>query len=337
MSSYYIGKNGKQTGPFDEATIRQQIAAGTLGASDLCWREGMANWEAIGLVFNKTHEVGTPLPLNRPTGSTASCSHQLATFPVAIAVLLHYVTFGIFTLIWLNLMHGKMDRIRADDPSAGKAVGFCFIPFFNFYWIFFTYRRLCLRIDEQRALYGLPPGNLRGLATTVCIFQIIPYINFLLGYSISAPIFIGMMQSSVNQLVDISATTAPRATLPASLAPARGMSGGAIAAIVCACLIPFIGLLAAIAIPSFVKTRAASQRSVCINNMRMIADAKEQAALDHNYNEGATVPEQEVSACLKNGLSGLVCPKGGRYTIEPFGQEPECSAHGSMSSPRQGR
>jgi hypothetical protein len=261
----------------------------------------------------------------------------LSAFPVAVAVLLHYVTFGIFTLIWLNLMHGKLCRVREDDPSAGKAVGFCFIPFFNFYWIFFTYRRLCLRIDEQRALYGLPPGNLRGLATTACIFQIIPYINGLLGFTMITPIFIGMMQSSVNQLVDISATTAPRATLPASLAPARGMSGGAIAAIVCACLIPFIGLLAAIAIPSFVKIRAVSQRNICINNMRLIDNAKAEAALDHNYNDGATVPEQEVSACLKNGLSGLVCPKGGSYTIEPLGQEPECSAHGSMSDAMQER
>jgi hypothetical protein len=337
MSSYHIAKDGKQTGPLDEETIRQQIATGALSTSDLCWCGGMDDWQSIGTVFSFAQQAGAPPPLTSRAGSTTSSPHQLTTFPVAVAVLLHYVTFGIFTLVWLNLMHGKMDRVRTDDPSAGKAVGFCFIPFFNLYWIFFTYQRLCLRIDEQRDLYGLPPGNLRALATTTCVFQIIPYINLLLGYTIMTPIFIGMMQSSVNQLVHTSATTAPRATLPASLVPARGMSGGAIAAIVCACLIPFIGLLAAIAIPSFVKARTTSQRNACLNNMRMIDAAKEQAALEHNYRNGDTVPEQEVSTYVKNGLAGLVCHKGGRYTIKPLGEEPECSEHGSMSAPIQRR
>ena len=337
MNSYHIAKDGKQSGPVDEATIRQQVATGTLDTSDLCWCQGMADWQSIGTAFNFTQQAGAPPPLTSRTGAITSCPHQLTTLPVAVAVLLHYLTFGIFTLVWLNLMHGKICRVRADDPSAGKAVGFCFIPFFNLYWIFFTYRRLCLRIDEQRDLYGLPASNLRGVATTACIVQIIPYINLLLGYTIITPIFIGMMQSSVNQLVHTSATTVPRTTLPAALVPARGMSGGAIAAIICACLIPFIGLFTAIAIPSFVKARDVSQRNACINNMRMIDAAKEQAAMGLGYKDGQTVTEQEVSPYIRRGFSGLVCPRGGRYAIKPLGQEPECSEHGSMSAAMQRR
>ena len=143
----------------------------------------------------------------QPLTPTPENVHHLTSFPVAAVILLHYFTCGIFSLVWLNLMHGKLPRVRSDDPSAGKAVGFCFIPFFNLYWIFFTYRRLCLRIDEQRALYGLPPSNLRGMATTACIFQLIPYINALIGYTIITPIFIGLMQSSVNQLVKQTSAT----------------------------------------------------------------------------------------------------------------------------------
>ena len=59
--------------------------------------------------------------------------------------------------------------------------------------------------------------------------------------------------------------------------------------------------------------------------------------MKHNYRDGETVPEQEVSIYVKNGLSGLICPKGGRYTIKPLGQEPECSEHGSMSAAIQRR
>jgi hypothetical protein len=85
-------------------------------------------------------QVVPPIPPN------ANGGHGLTSFPVPLVILPHYMTCGLFPLIWLNLMHGKLPRIRPDDPSAGKAVGFCFIPFFNLYWIFFTFRRLCLRI-----------------------------------------------------------------------------------------------------------------------------------------------------------------------------------------------
>ena len=95
--------------------------------------------------------------------------------------------------------------------------------------------------------------------------------------------------------------------------------------------VAIIGLLAAIAIPSFVKARDTAQLNACVNNMRMLDAAKEQAALALKHRAGDTVSEQEVSQSLKNGFSGLVCPKAGHYTINPIGQEPECSEHGPLS------
>ena len=97
-------------------------------------------------------------------------------------------------------------------------------------------------------------------------------------------------------------------------------------------VVSIVLLVVAIAIPSCVKARDTAQRSACINNMRMIDSAKEQAAMDNNYRDGATVPESEVSEYLKNGFSGLVCPNGGRYTINPVDQDPACSEHGALSA-----
>ncbi len=242
-----------------------------------------------------------------PIPTIANSGHVLTTFPVALVILLHFMTCGIFSLVWLNLMHGKLPRVRPDDPSAGRAVGFCFIPFFNLYWIFFTYRRLCLRVDEQRGLYGLPPSNLRGMATTNCIFQVIPYINALIGYTIITPIFIGMMQSSVNQLVNKSATTAPLATLPAQPNAPSGMPGWAIALIVCGCLVPFIGLLAAIAIPNFVAARNSALANQSMNNMKQIGLALRMWEGDNNgqYPWNVSVTNGGVKELCQTGTDGF--------------------------------
>jgi len=65
--------------------------------------------------------------------------------------------------------------------------------------------RLCDRINDQRAMRGLPPSAPRGLAMASCILMCIPYVNFLVGALIVDPIFVGMLQASVNELVLVTA------------------------------------------------------------------------------------------------------------------------------------
>jgi type II secretory pathway pseudopilin PulG len=136
-------------------------------------------------------------------------------------------------------------------------------------------------VDEQRELYGLPPSNLRGMATTSCIFQVIPYINGLIGYTIITPIFIGLMQSSVNQLADKSATTAPRATLPTQTT-APGMPGWAIALVVCGCLVPVMAIMAALLLPALVAAKNKAQVINSESNLKQIGLAFKIWADDNN-------------------------------------------------------
>lgn len=82
--------------------------------------------------------------------------HELEAFPVWAAVLLHVVTFGLWSLLHFGRMHGQLPRIKADDPSANRAVGFFFIPYFNIVWMFFSALRLNDRINLQHILRGRP-------------------------------------------------------------------------------------------------------------------------------------------------------------------------------------
>ena len=82
------------------------------------------------------------------------------------------------------------------------------------------------------------------------------------------------------------------------------------------------GMLAAIAIPNFVKARATSQQNACINNLRQLDAAKNQWALE-NRKTATDVPTQ--ADLLPYLRQWPVCPQGGAYTIGPVGQSPKCS------------
>jgi len=88
-------------------------------------------------------------------------------------------------------------------------------------------------------------------------------------------------------------------------------------------VVAIIGLLAAIAIPSFVKARNTSQQNACINNLRQIDDGKEQWAKATRQSDGDTVNTDAVNAYIKGGTTPA-CPGGGTYTYGNIGSNPEC-------------
>ncbi len=131
--------------------------------------------------------------------------HQFfETFPSAVAVLLHFLTIGIFTVIFHGMKHSRLPIIRADDFGAGKAIGFLFIPFFNLYWIFVFWHRLTDRINLQYRLRGAPDPISRGLVTTTCVLTVIPYIG-LIAFLGLYPVVSAQIQSACNGLAEMNA------------------------------------------------------------------------------------------------------------------------------------
>jgi len=91
-------------------------------------------------------------------------------------------------------------------------------------------------------------------------------------------------------------------------------------------VVAIIGLLAAIAIPSFVKSRNTSREKACINNLRQIDSAKEQWAMENNANDGDAF-DAAAYAYIKGGVVP-VCPAGGTYTPGNIGTDPSCDVAG---------
>jgi len=93
-------------------------------------------------------------------------------------------------------------------------------------------------------------------------------------------------------------------------------------------VVAIIGLLAAIAIPNFVKARATSQMNACINNLRQIDAAANQFALEKGKKTGdaITYPDDLTPYIkLNSGTSIPSCPAQGTYAIGNVGNTPTCT------------
>ena len=90
-------------------------------------------------------------------------------------------------------------------------------------------------------------------------------------------------------------------------------------------VVAIIGLLAAIAIPNFVKARGTAQKNACINNLRQIDGAKEQWALETRASEGtATAGSEDAINEYIKGETTPICPANGTYTYGAVGEDPDC-------------
>jgi prepilin-type N-terminal cleavage/methylation domain-containing protein len=90
-------------------------------------------------------------------------------------------------------------------------------------------------------------------------------------------------------------------------------------------VVAIIGLLAAIAIPNFVKARTTAQKNACINNLRQIDGAKEQWALEQKKGENAACEATDIQDYIK-GNKLPSCPAGSTaYNVGALGVNPTCA------------
>ena len=96
-------------------------------------------------------------------------------------------------------------------------------------------------------------------------------------------------------------------------------------------VVAIIGLLAAIAIPNFVRARATSQKNACINNLRQIDGAIQQYALENKAAASAAVTSTDCTPYLGRGAGEFPhCPSGGTYGVVKCNQAPTCTTAGHV-------
>ena len=92
-------------------------------------------------------------------------------------------------------------------------------------------------------------------------------------------------------------------------------------------VVAIIGLLAAIAIPNFVRARQTSQTNACINNLRIIDAAKQQWGLEKGQLVSASPASSDIVVYMgRSGSFMPVCPLGtSAYSINALSIIPQCA------------
>jgi prepilin-type N-terminal cleavage/methylation domain-containing protein len=97
-------------------------------------------------------------------------------------------------------------------------------------------------------------------------------------------------------------------------------------------VVAIIGLLAAIAIPAFMKARNSARRNGCINNLRQIDGAKDQYVLEYGGTNGVTLSWDNVGLYVKDITNKCFCPSAlagfrsysNSYNLNVVGVDPTC-------------
>ncbi len=91
-------------------------------------------------------------------------------------------------------------------------------------------------------------------------------------------------------------------------------------------VVAIIGLLAAIAIPNFIKAREASQRNACIANLKQLDGAKATFALETKKVNSDAVAMTDLAGSATLYIREIpVCPANGAYTTGTVADKTQCS------------
>lgn len=102
----------------------------------------------------------------------------------------------------------KAEGLTPSIETPGKAIGFLFIPFFNFYWIFMAYGRLSADLNKlaERRYSSVPiPSGMGILVSFLMLSSAIPLIGMITGFFSAFIILPVFLSKAINSAVAIPA------------------------------------------------------------------------------------------------------------------------------------
>lgn len=214
---WYYYTNNQRFGPVYEEEIIRLIQNGSIGRDAFLWTEGFTDWmpaghtkfsnlltNAPGAIMARPAAYSYPIIRFQPDslrklwlwlawliGLGFPLSFVCIGFPAVIAgTVLGYI---LLYRLWLLIQDGNA------RTTAGLAVGFCFIPFFNLYWIYVAFVGLSKDMNSYcREREIAAPVISEGMALTYYILNLlnllfiplsfIPYVGIVFSLLVGIPV-----------------------------------------------------------------------------------------------------------------------------------------------------
>jgi len=101
MAQWHCAIGGQRYGPIDEAELRNWISQGRVTSSDLVWREGMSEWQALNTVaeFNNASGTAADTPPPPPGGAGVQALPQQGN-GLAVAGMVLGIVAMVMLCVW---------------------------------------------------------------------------------------------------------------------------------------------------------------------------------------------------------------------------------------------
>jgi Pilin (bacterial filament)/GYF domain 2 len=143
----WVGQDGKQQGPYDEADVRRWLAEGRFGRDAVAWRKGMPDWVPLATLFGEPAAAAPPPVAPPPMASRPASFSGTAPQPddwVAamdarrrdqqqtpdrnslppppslhwgLVLLFTILTFGIFGIVWPFIQANWVRRVDGESNA----------------------------------------------------------------------------------------------------------------------------------------------------------------------------------------------------------------------------
>ncbi|MDD3470888.1 MAG: DUF4339 domain-containing protein [Thermoguttaceae bacterium] len=205
MTWYYV-VNQQQVGPVGDVEINEAIARGIITPATMVWRFGMSNWTNIldtelKSLFPSTPSFTLPpvmpgmYPPPPPPQAVPSKDTEIQTIEKYFLIFWICLAVGCCSMVFLIgipiLIAAQVFEflllykfwILVSPPIArttpGKAVGFCFIPFFNLYWCFVAFYGLSQDMNKTLEMCQSPVRTNESLVLAWCIVSVASLLSYL--------------------------------------------------------------------------------------------------------------------------------------------------------------
>ena len=156
---WYYTLNNQQYGPVDETKIKELANNGSINLNTMVWTAGMATWAPITqtpLAAQLGNLPPAPPPAYYPAAAmkdpeVKKIDDLFMWFWISlIGILLFGLGLIPAVILFFILIHKGWKAVQRDGIRAtpDQAVAYCFVPGWNFYWMFPAFRGLAREFND---------------------------------------------------------------------------------------------------------------------------------------------------------------------------------------------